>query len=111
MTVLKTKNLNSLPFELVDLIADYHDYDKYCKPKHNDLLKNILHDIKNMNEIMPNISPTIVWQCWGPGAKNLADSVFENENMVGLVDGDDEDDYEAWLDMAHFDYEGGGWYN
>ena len=108
MTVLKAKNLNSLPFELVDLIADYHDYDKYCKPKHNDLLKNILHDIKNMNQIMPNISPTIVWQCWGPGSRNLVDS-FENENMVGLYG--DEDEYEAWLDMAHFDYEGGGWYN
>lgn len=97
-----------LPEELVNEIADYHDYDKYCKPKHKLLLKNILDDIKDMSEIMPRISPIIAYQCWGIGAKNLPDP-FENENMVGLYD--DEDEYEAWLDMAHFEYEGGGWYN
>ena len=106
MTVFEAKNLNRLPFELVDLIADYHDYNKYCKPGHQILLKNVLGDIKNMSEIMASISPVLAWQCWGPGALALTNS-FENENMVGLYD--DEDEYEAWLDMAHFDYEGGGW--
>ena len=41
MTVFEAKNLDRLPFELVDLIADYHDYDKYCKPGHKILLKNV----------------------------------------------------------------------
>ena len=100
MTVLKTKNLNRLPFELVDLIADYHDYDKYCKPGHQILLKNVLGDIKNMSEIMASISPVLAWQCWGPGALALTNS-FENENMVGL------NDYEYEADMAQFDYEDG----
>ena len=104
MTVFEAKNLKLLPFELVDLIADYHDYNKYCKPEHKILMKNVLGDIKNMSEIMASISPVLAWQCWGPGAKNLVDS-FENENMVGLYD------YEYEADMAHFDYEGGGWNN
>ena len=132
-------NMNFIPYlpeELVNEIADYHNYDKYCKPRHKILLKNILNDIKDMSEIMPRISPNLAYQCWGAGAKNLPDS-FENENMVGLYDddyeddgwnddeennfgmdygdthyyGNDEDEYEAWLDMNHFEYEGGGWYN
>ena len=92
MTVFEAKNLNRLPFELVDLIADYHDYDKYCKPQHYELLKGIINDIGDMASIMPTISPVLARQCWGPGAKHLTNS-FENENMVGLYD----------------DYEGGGW--
>ena len=91
------RNMKFIPPELVDMIADYHDYDKYCKPTHKVLLKSILDDIKAMSEIMPTINPVLVWQCWGPGVKYL-------ENMVGLYD-----EYEA--DMAQFDYEGGGWYN
>jgi hypothetical protein len=81
-----------LPCELIDEIADYHDYDKYCKPEHKILLKNILDNIKDMSEILPTIIPHIAWQCWGAGARKLVYS-FENENMVGLYD----------------DYEGGGW--
>ena len=103
MTVLMKQYLNSIPTEVVDIIADYHDYNKYCKPKHKLLLKNILDNIKDISEIMPaTIRPNLVWHCWGPGAKHLAYS-YENENMVGLYD----DEYEA--DMALFDYEGGGW--
>lgn len=103
MVIFIKKYLKSMPTEVVDIIADYHDYEKYCKPKHKLLLKNILDNIKDIREIMPStIRPNIIWHCWGPGAKHLVDS-YENENMVGLYD----DDYEA--DMAHFDYEGGGW--
>ena len=91
------RNMKFIPPELVDMIADYHDYDKYCKPAHKLLLKDILDNIKDMSEIMPTINPVLVWQCWGPGAKHW--------NMVGLYD----DDYEA--EMAQFDYEGSGWYN
>ena len=102
MTVLKAKNLNLLPFELVDLIADYHDYDKYCKPSHYENLKGVINDIGDMASIMHTIMPNLVWQCWGPGASRLVDS-FENENMVGLYD----DEYEA--DMAIAAAVGGGW--
>ena len=55
-----------LPFELVDMIADYHDYDKYCKPAHKVNYSSVLKDIISMGEIMPeNISPYIAWECWG----------------------------------------------
>ena len=101
MIAFTKKNMNSLPYELVDIIADYHDYDKYCKPAHIEKLKEVINDIGDMASIMEvnnhTISANLAWQCWGPGAKHW--------NMVGLYD----DDYEA--DMAHFDYEGSGWYN
>lgn len=55
-----------LPPEIVDIIADFHDYEKYCKPKHYDLLKGIINDIGDMALIMPSgIHPYIAAQCWG----------------------------------------------
>ncbi len=54
-----------LPFEIVDMIADYHDYDKYCKPEHKLKLRKILQDIKSMNNVMKPISPRIAKECWG----------------------------------------------
>ena len=102
-----------IPSEIVDLIADYHDYDKYCKPKHEELFNSVLIDIKTMSEIMPYIIPNLAWHCWGPGAKylennyeNEIENIYENESMVGLYD---EDEYEA--DMAYFEFEGSGWNN
>jgi len=95
-----------LPRELVDMIADYHDYDKYCKPAHFEKLKEIINNIGDMAAIMDidqhTISPNIAYCCWGAGAKYLED--YDNENMIGLYD-----EYDA--DMTPFEYEGGGWYN
>ena len=31
-----------IPTELVDMIADYHDYEKYCKPQHAEKLKEVI---------------------------------------------------------------------
>lgn len=59
-----------LPVELVDLIADYHDYTKYCKPKHKEKLINVLTDLIEMRKIFfgdDNLSPSITYQCWGKG--------------------------------------------
>jgi len=80
-----------IPVEIVDLIADYHDYDKYCKPKHQEKFKEVINDIGNMASIMPIINPVLVWQCWGPGAKHL-------ENMVDVLYDDDFDDDIEWVD-------------
>lgn len=55
-----------LPPEIVDIIADFRDYDKYYKPKHYELLKEIINDIGDMALIMPSgIQPYIAAQCWG----------------------------------------------
>ena len=58
-----------LPTEIIDIIADFHDYEKYCKPNHKEMLLNVLNDIKEMDEFMTTISANIAWQCWGLGAK------------------------------------------
>ncbi len=73
-----------IPPEIVDIIADYHDYDKYCKPQHKEKLNHIINDIKNMSEIMSSISPVIAWNCWGPGSKEI-------EFYYDIYDDSDED--------------------
>ena len=55
-----------IPPELVNIIADYHDYNKYCKPKHQKKYKEVLIDILDMSEIMKPIKPTLAKECWGP---------------------------------------------
>ncbi len=64
-----------LPTELVDMIADYHDYDKYCKPDHVVNLKGVINDLSEMASISGsgNLSPHIAWQCWGLGSHKLND--------------------------------------
>ena len=104
MIAFTKKNMNLLPYELVDIIADYHDYDKYCKPAHIEKLKEVINDIGDMAAIMEidnhTISANLAWQCWGAGAD-------EFHNFWDILD----DEYEQEIDIAQFDYEGGGWYN
>ena len=40
-----------LPVELVDLIADYHDYTKYCMPEHKELYRHVVIDIIEIKKI------------------------------------------------------------
>jgi hypothetical protein len=115
---IRKKNVNMLPYELVDLIADYHDYDKYCKPEHMQKYNSVLENIIDMGNIMHTISPNIALQCWGSKAHLLGPTSYEftqeefiniydileyeelgnlefvdNENMVGLYNDDGEDYY------------------
>ena len=75
-------NNRYLPFELVNMIADYHDYVKYCKPLHKVIYSGVMSDIISMGEIMPEISPTIARQCWG-NKEAIAEEEYEDywENM------------------------------
>jgi hypothetical protein len=79
-----------LPPEIVDMIADYHDYDKYCKPTHIIKLKAVLNDIHDMASIAGygNLSPNIALQCWGAGNILLQHDFFWNPS--------DEDDYDNY---------------
>lgn len=63
------KNIPTLPTELVDIIIDYADYEKYCKPKHYKLLKGVINDIGDMAAIQSIdeklLSCYIASECWG----------------------------------------------
>jgi len=78
--MIKKNLLSLLPAEIVNEIADYHDYEKYCKSKHQEKLKEVLKNIFDMNEIMNCITPTLAWQCWGPGRKFI--NLYPEDNIV-----------------------------
>lgn len=98
-------NLNRLPYELIDMIADYHDYDKYSKPKHIEKYIHVINDIVCMSEIMDPISPKLALECWGP-INNIDDYmvILPDEEELDVVDIDDlmvglyEDDGDYALD-------------
>ncbi len=62
--------LTQLPYEIIDKIADYHDYEKYSKPQHKIIFNKVLKNILEMSEVFyndNNLSPRIAYQCWGSG--------------------------------------------
>ena len=70
---------NKIPLEIIDLIADYHDYEKYCKPKHQKIYKDVLDDLNNIFKIINGfIPPNIVYTCWGAGWTNYIDTINDN---------------------------------
>jgi hypothetical protein len=97
-----------IPQDIVNIIADYHDFEKYCKPQHYEKLKEVINDISDMANIMPTIRPQIVWDCWGPGAKKLLEVddsiVWENESDITFDTDDDfsEIDYPEEEDLLFY---------
>tara|TARA_Y100000992_G_scaffold135590_1_gene89645 strand:+ start:20871 stop:21239 length:369 start_codon:yes stop_codon:yes gene_type:complete len=84
-------NIPHLPSEIVDIIADFHDYEKYCKPQHYELLKGVINNIGDMACMLPRITPHLAWSYWGPGQVHMC-----NENEDGYLD--------TWLDLWGNDY-------
>jgi len=82
-----------LPPEIVDIIADYQDYDKYCKPSHIENFKGIINDIGDMASITDTenhtMSPNIAYQCWGIGYYKL-------QQAWATWDADMENNMDAW---------------
>ena len=76
----------NIPSEIVDIIIEYADYQKYHKKK----FKEVLKDILDMNEIFVSndqlLSAKISWQCWGKGWLKEWDENFFGEQI------EDEDD-------------------
>lgn len=111
----------SIPDEIVDIIADYRDYDKYCKPQHKELYEEVMVDIVNMGGIMVNISPSIARSCWGVGRfKTDVDQydeywqeIQDNLDMWDIIDDDveEEDDEQPYIASSEEGYFGGYWYN
>lgn len=71
-----------LPIEIVNEIADYHDYQKYCKPDHKKRFDHVMNDIICMNEIMQPISAKLAKDCWGPGP-NIDENEWETIFPIG----------------------------
>ena len=85
-TFMINMNKNTyVPQELVDMIADYHDYDKYCKPQHQSKFKDVMCDIINMSEVMNPISAKIAKECWGPYSQMLHNAyVWQDDNWFSV---------------------------
>ena len=114
-----------IPSEIVDIIADFHDYEKYSKPKHQTKYNPVLKDIITMGELMiPTIRPRIAKECWGSNPTMIYNpqenvwetfveipvdvydqitQTFENENYLMYLDNDDEENnYGLNYDETHY---------
>ena len=71
----------NLPIEIIDLIADYHNYEKYSKPKHKLIFNNVLKDLHNIFNILAgdNIPPNLVYICWGNGWNEYNENIYESD--------------------------------
>ena len=79
------KNMMKIPIELVRVIADYHDYEKYCLPSHKYNFMSVIEDIQIMSEIIkPTLSPSIAYVCWGKGWDNYEFNL-DNEHIDTLT--------------------------
>ena len=108
--MIKKLNLHDIPFvpkEIVNIIADYNDYYKYCKPSHQEKFNLVMNDIISMGKIMYFISPKIAYTCWGSGPnlipKNPEDIHWVNNpslNSTGMDIGYDasSDEESGWSD-------------
>ena len=95
-----------LPKEVVDIIADFHDYEKYFKPKHKKLFQPVVEDIIKMGTIMNFISPTIAYSCWGLGSKYLDDHYNfwpdEDNNLEDTWSDDEENNFGLDYDNTYY---------
>lgn len=102
MLDLNSGKIIYLPEEIVNIIADYHDYEKYCKPQHYELLKGVINDIGDIAQILDPIKPCLVRQCWGNLSYQLEDDYEWNiEEESALHDDNinmDSDFYEYLSD-------------
>ena len=87
-----------IPYEIVDMIADYHDYEKYCKPQHYEVLKGVINDIGDIANTMQPIPPHLVRQCWG-----VLSYLLEYDYNDDYNDYDDEEN-NFGLDYDHTHY-------
>jgi len=87
---MSTKIFSKLPFELVDIIADFHDYNKYCFEGHSEKFRDVLDDIHSMAGIMMTIDPRLAYECWGKGSSRWE---FLVNNWDEYMEDIEDDDY------------------
>ncbi len=87
MKELNYKIIPYLPTELVDIIVDYGDYEKYCKPQHYENLKGVINDIGDMALIQSIdeklLSCYIARECWGVNSHML--NSLRNSYHVNII--------------------------
>lgn len=92
---LNSEYTTAIPIEVVNMVIDYIDYDKYNKMEHkNGPFKNVLADFIDMSYIFPtsdNILPSISSMCWGK-SKMIEDVMYIND----MWNADHEIDEEDW---------------
>lgn len=82
---MNVQKIPYIPEELVNIIADYHDYDKYCKPDHQSKFKDVMCDIISMSEVMNTISAKIAKECWGSYSQMVYDdNIWHADNWLGI---------------------------
>lgn len=83
------QNIPYLPNELVYIIADFVDYEKYCKPQHYELLKGVINNIGDMastfNIMQPSLSALIYGNYKVP--HNISVSRRMTNRMYGVWSG------------------------
>lgn len=95
LAMINMQKITYIPEELVDMIADYHDYDKYCKPEHESKFKSVMGDIINMGEVMQPISAKIAKECWGPYSQMLYNEyVWQDDNWLSIH----PNTFDEWID-------------
>ena len=74
---------NQVPLEVVDVIIDYVDYEKYGIIAQKKVYQNVLTDIIAMSEILKPITPWIAKQCWGSNFNfNESQWLVEDEENI-----------------------------
>ena len=118
--LFNNKFLEILPEELVNMIADYHDYHKHCKPKHKIQFNMVMNDIITISKVMNPISPKIVKGCWGFSSTITVydDNMWQTDNWLGMdadtlghnfmydnvSEDDEENNYGMNYDDTHYPY-------
>lgn len=92
--------MNAIPMEIVDIISDYNDYEKYYKNDHkNGAYMNVLADFADMRYIFSddaNIRPSVASQCWGK--RNQVNDPFIFYDMIEEdIDNDIADILPEWF--------------
>ena len=125
----KTFDYNSVPYlpnELVYIIADFLDYEKYYKPHHYELLKGVINNIGDMactfNIMQPSLSALLYGNYRLPHSisksRSITNRIYgvvpwnENDNYLDTDSySEEEDDEQPHTASSEEGYFGGFWYN
>tara|TARA_Y100000992_G_scaffold294341_1_gene253975 strand:+ start:98 stop:469 length:372 start_codon:yes stop_codon:yes gene_type:complete len=112
----KTFDYNSVPYlpnELVYIIVDFLDYEKYYKPQHYELLKGVINNIGDMASTFSIMQPSLSALLYGNYRvpRSISKSRSITNRIYGVVPWNEEDDEQPHTASSEEGYFGGFWYN